>query len=138
MPYCVKADLVKRFGSAKLAQLTDETAAHSTDDSEISDACDDASSLIDSFLAARYTLPLTSTPDLLRKLAIDIAWKFLLKDRAGADHPASLAYAAALAILRDIGRGVAGIPDADGLTPAATGGLAYATPTAVFDTTGLL
>lgn len=138
MAYCEKADLVKRFGAVELAQLTDETAAHSADDSEISEACDEASSLIDSYLSTRYSVPIDPAPTMVRKWACDLVRKALWKDRANDDHPVSKNAAAALAQLRDVAKGVAGLPDADGDVPAVTGGVAYATPSAVFDTTGLL
>lgn len=123
--YCAKADLVERYGAVELAQLTDETAATSPDDGEVTKACDEASSLIDSYLAKRYVLPLATTPTIVRKLACDVARKFLWKDRAGPDSVVSLNYDAALAQLRDIARGVAGLPDATGVAPTASGGSLY-------------
>lgn len=139
MPYCVKADLVKRFGSAELAQLTDETAAQSPDDTEITEACDEASSLIDSYLATRYTVPLADPPStMVRKWACDIARKYLWKDRAGPDSVVTQNFLAALAQLKDVAKGIAALPDADGELPTVTAGIVYATPDAIFDTTGLL
>lgn len=138
MAYCAKADLVQRFGVAELAQLTDETAAQSPDDSEITNACDEASSLIDSYLSTRYDVPLDPVPTMVRKWACDLTRKALWKDRAGPDSVVSKNADAVLAQLRDVAKGVAGLPDATGTTPTVTGGAAYATPTPVFDTTGLL
>lgn len=120
--YCAKADLVERYGAVELAQLTDETAAAAADDAEISKACDEATSLVDAYLAKRYTLPLVTVPTIVRKLACDIARKFLWKDRAGAESVVSQNYDAALTQLRDIARGISGLPDASGLAPASSGG----------------
>jgi len=136
--YCAKSDLVQRFGNDELSQLTDETAAHSADDSEVTNACDEASSLIDSYLAARYGVPLSPVPTMVRKWACDIARKFVWKDRAGADSVVTLNYEAALSQLKDVAKGVAALPSAAGVLPSVVGGMAFTTPTAVFDTTGLL
>lgn len=138
MPYCVKADLVRRFGAAELAQLTDETAAQSPDDTEINEACEEASSLIDSYLATRYAVPVDPVPTMVRKWACDIARKYVWKSRADAEHPVTLAFNAALAQLKDVAKGIAALPDSTGEVATVTGGIAYTAPGAVFDTTGLL
>lgn len=121
-PYCSQADLVERFGVRELAQLTDETAATSPDSAEITKACDEATSLIDSYISARYITPLATVPTIVRKWACDIARKFLWKDRAGPDSPVSLNHDAAMAQLRDVARGTAALPDAAGTAPASSGG----------------
>jgi phage gp36-like protein len=136
--YCAKSDLVQRYGTDELSQLTDETAAQSTDDLEITNACDEASSLIDSYLSARYAVPLASVPTMVRKWACAIARKFLWKDRAGADSEVTAAYEDALKQLRDVARGLSGLPDVTGVLPATIGGIRYTLPDRVFDTTGLL
>lgn len=119
MAYCAKSDLVERFGSRELAQLTDESAAQSADDTEIANICDEASSLIDSYLAARYLTPLASpVPTMVRKWACDIARKFLWKDRAGPDSGVTSNYEDAMAQLKDVAKGIAGLPDATGLEAA--------------------
>lgn len=138
MAYATQADLVERFGKAELAQLTDETAATSTDDSEVTKALDEASSLIDAYLSPRYSVPLSSVPTMVRKWCCDFARKALWKDRASADSAVSVNADAAMAQLRDVAKGLAGLPDAAGAVPDSAGGFAYATPDAVFDTTGLL
>lgn len=122
MSYCAKADLVERFGVAELAQLTDETAASTPDDAEITKACDEASSYVDSYLSVRYATPLSPVPTLIRWFACDIARRILWKDRAGPESVVALASEAALARLRDIAKGVAGLPDATGNQATTTAG----------------
>lgn len=137
--YCAKADLVERFGKLELEQLTDESAAAAADDTEISNACDEATSLIDGYVISRYTTPLSPVPTVVRRFACDIARKILWKDRAGKDSIVQANYDAALAWLKDLARGIVQLPGATGTLPTGSaGGFAYATPENVFDTAGLL
>lgn len=136
--YATQADLTERFGAAELAQLTDESAATSPDDTEVGKACDEASSLIDAYLSTRYTTPLDPVPTIVRKWACDIARAALWKDRADKDSAVKLNAADAMAQLRDVAKGIAGLPDATGVAATSTGGFASTTPCAGFDTTGLL
>ncbi len=126
-PYCSQADLVERFGVQELAQLTDETAAASPDATEITNACDEATSLIDSYVARRYVTPLDPVPTIVRKWACDLARKFLWKDRAGPDSVVSINADAVMAQLRDVSRGTAALPDATGVQPSVSGGIVSVT-----------
>jgi phage gp36-like protein len=121
-PYCSQADLIERFGVVELSQLTDQTAAAGIDAGEVTKACDEATSLIDAYLATRYATPLATTPTMVRKWAVDIARKFLWKDRAMADSVVTLNYDAAMSQLKDVARGVASLPDADGAIAAGSNG----------------
>ena len=120
--YCTKADLVARFGEKELAELTDETAATSIDDTEVDNACDEASSLIDSYVAVRYVTPLDPVPTIVRKWACDLARAAIWKDRAGKDSAVTRNADAAMAQIRDVAKGIASLPDATGETPADAGG----------------
>jgi phage gp36-like protein len=136
--YATQADLVERFGSRELAQLTDETAAAAPDPAEISKALDEASSLIDGYLGSRYTLPLSSVPTMVRKWACDIARCALWKDRAMPDSVVVANRDLALSQLKDAARGAIVLSGVDGVATASSGGYARSTPVAYFDTTGLL
>ncbi len=136
--YVTEADLVQRFGAREISELTDESAAQSPDTDEVDKACEEATSLIDSYLSVRYTLPLETVPTIVRKWACDIARKYLWKDRASPDGVITENYHDALAQLKDVAKGVMGLPDAAGVVTIVTGGLAYGQPESVFDTTGLL
>lgn len=138
MSYCTQADLVERFGTVELAQLTDETAAAAPDASEITKACDEASSLIDAYVATLYTVPLSPVPTIVRRWACDIARKYLWKDRALAESVVALNHDAALAQLKDVARGTIALPSSAGVIPAQAYGMTSTTPTAVFNTDGLL
>jgi phage gp36-like protein len=67
--YATREELTKRFGS-EIEQLE---SMHPSSNTAVQDAIQDASEEIDSYLAAKYTLPLPSTPNNLKRLACDIA-----------------------------------------------------------------
>lgn len=138
MAYCAKADLVERFGAAELAQLTDETAAHTSADTEIAAVCDEASSLIDGYVAGRYATPLNPAPPMVKSWACAIARQRLWKDRALPESAVANAYEDALRALREVAKGALRLPSAAGVQPAQVGGIASTAPTLIFDTTGLL
>lgn len=82
MAYATQADLVTRFGSAELAQLTDPVAGAQPDAGVIARALADADAQIDLALAKRYALPLAAVPAVLVRIAADIARYLLWNDRA--------------------------------------------------------
>ena len=136
--YATQSDLSESFGDVELAQLTDEEAATTIDTVEVGKVCDETSSLIDTYLATRYTVPLDPVPTIVRKWARDIARAALWKDRADKESAVVRNADAAMAQIRDVAKGIAALPGVDGVVPESTGGFARTTPTAVFDTTGLL
>lgn len=122
MSYCAKADLVGRYGAQELAQLTDDTAAETPDDAEIDAACEEASSLIDGYVSARYTVPLSPVPAMVKSWACAIARRLLWKERATKDSAVVLAYDEALAALREVAKGVLRLPTSTGEESPASGG----------------
>lgn len=123
MTYATKQDLIDRFGATEFIQLTDRTNRPSAtiDDVVVGRALNDAQSVINGYLAKIYQLPLSVVPDVLIKIASDIARYFLHGEAAPKDGNVYLAYLAAIAWLKDVAKGLVAI-DADGITPAATGG----------------
>lgn len=81
MPYVVPQDLISAFGEDELVQLTDraQPPAREVDLAVAQRACDRAVAEINGHLAARYTLPLTRVPELLRFIGQDLA-RFYLFD----------------------------------------------------------
>lgn len=82
MAYCSSQDLIDRFGNDELVRLTaqsDEYGAYGTviNQIQIDRALNDASATINSYLAARYPLPLANALPILNRLACDISRYFL-------------------------------------------------------------
>lgn len=73
MSYALASDLIARFGEPELIQQTDLTSAGAYNAATVARALDDASALIDGYLAGRYAVPLASVPALLVTLACDLA-----------------------------------------------------------------
>lgn len=73
MTYATLSDMIAQFGEPEIVQRTDRSDAGVVDTVVLDRALVDASAEIDSYIGARYALPLASTPVLLVRLAADIA-----------------------------------------------------------------
>ena len=65
MRYAETSDLILRYGEPELSILTDLTGAGVVDTDKCNVVLDDASALIDGYLAGRYPLPLAHVPTAL-------------------------------------------------------------------------
>ncbi|MCG3130181.1 MAG: hypothetical protein FLDDKLPJ_00930 [Phycisphaerae bacterium] len=124
MTYAAKQDLIDRYGNGEIVQLADRTNVPPTtiDDTIVNRALEDADATINGYLAARYTLPLSSVPPLVKRLACEIARYHLYEEAA--PERVQRAYEAAIKLLQDISKGVASLGlDAAGTDPVpSTGG----------------
>ncbi len=113
--YCTQADLEARFGAQEILELTDRNADNVADAGVLENAIADAGAVIDTFVAKRYDLPLSSVPAALVKTACDLVRYALHKE----DPPDRVAAAQkdAMAFLRDIAAGKA-VLDIAGAEPA--------------------
>jgi phage gp36-like protein len=82
--YAQVDDLVSRFGQAEIVQLTDRATppAGAIDNAVAQRALTDADAEIDAYIASIYTLPLSSVPPVLSRIACDIARYRLWDDQA--------------------------------------------------------
>jgi phage gp36-like protein len=136
LSYCTEQDLVDRFGSTRLVQLTDRVnkPASTIDSVMVARHIADAASLINSHLAKRYQLPLTvPAPAALTKVAVDLSWYFLLGDTVEKDSAAAVAYRDALSWLKSVASGTVVIEGAgEVLQPAGGGQVQTSAPNRVF------
>ncbi len=130
MTYAVKQDLVDRFGELELVQLTDRTNTPPTtvDDTVVGRALADADGVIDGYIGKQYTLPLSVVPPVLTKIAADLSRYFLHGEAADKDSIVSRNYAAAIAWLRDVSKGLIAIDDGGTVPEQAGGGAIRANP----------
>lgn len=128
--YATVLDLVGRYGADELAQRTDrrlprlvtgqmlQTAAEGGDLSGLEDeqqaaiaaslvvleqALNDASAMVDGYISSRYPVPLTSAPEVLKRLTCELA-RFNLYEDACPEH-IEKRNASAIKTLRDIADG---------------------------------
>ena len=74
MSYAAPQDIINRYPNRDLVQLTNEDPTATTvNDAPLQQALTDASSEIDTYLEARFALPLSDPPAVLNRLACDIA-----------------------------------------------------------------
>lgn len=81
MPYCTLEDLLKAIPEANLIQLTDDSGTGTLDIAKIEDALLYAEQLINAYLRGRYSVPLSPVPELIKRLAVDLAIFYLYSRR---------------------------------------------------------
>jgi len=113
--YCTEAQFAARYGDTELAELLAYGNGYAS-------AENDAASLIDGYLASRYTLPLAYVPAVITGLACDIARFRLWGQRA--PEEVRTRYEDALASLRDLASGKMALPP-DATGTAAAPGVAF-------------
>ncbi len=73
MPYCTLGDIKDHIPEANIIQLTDDEGLGVVNQSRVDKAITTADSVIDGYLRGRYSLPLSTVPELIKTIAIDIA-----------------------------------------------------------------
>ena len=74
MAYSVQADVLKLMSKDSLIHLSNDSEyADVIDTDNLTQAIADADALINDYLRARYTVALTSVPDTVKKISIDLA-----------------------------------------------------------------
>jgi phage gp36-like protein len=82
MAYATREDIELAYGEELLHILADRDDGGSVDTESVDRALVDASAFIDGYLGSRYTVPITPTPAILKRYAVDVAVHYLA-DRAG-------------------------------------------------------
>ncbi len=126
MSYCDQDDILEQISESELIDLTDDIGAGSVNDAVLARAIADADAEIDSYCGARYTVPFSPTPLMIRRMSVDIAvWR--LFTRRGVEAPGRKEqYDNAIRFLKDVAKGLVTIgadapaPDDDGGPEAST------------------
>lgn len=117
--YCTQTQLVDRYGTKMLTDLTDRAVPRSgaIDAAVVTRAITDAGAEIDGYLATRYALPLSSVPQTIT----DIAQRITIYKLHVVNVSQKIAddYKLALASLSNISKGVIKL-DVAGTEPAAS------------------
>jgi phage gp36-like protein len=122
MPYAVQADLSpRRISNAELIQLTDDTNSGAVNAQLVTDILDEASSLVDSYVRVRYTVPLQASSQ-VKGLCLTIAEYLLYLRRKRMKVDVRQAYEDALAFLKDVSTSKAGLDQPSTALPQTSGG----------------
>lgn len=120
--YCTRQDIEGRISAVALQDWADLDGDGSEDAGVVERAIASADALIDSYLGVRYPVPVAPVPPVLTRMAVALAvWSLATGkgfDVESADKSLKLDQEAALAWLKDIGRGQATLPAA-AATPSA-------------------
>ncbi len=108
MGYSTQTDIEEQVSPAELIELTDDTGAGTVDTSALARAIADAGAEIDGYCGARYTVPFSPAPAMIRKLSVDIAVYNLFSRRSNLKIPEDRQkrYDNAVRFLRDVSRGL--------------------------------
>lgn len=118
MAYATRAQIESRYGLDELRQVTDRDGTGVEDDDRILAALDDASAEADSYIGARYDIPVTTSPRLVQ-VTCAIARYRLHEDRA--TEQIRQDYEDAVKWLRDVAAGKATLPAVSSGTVTSSG-----------------
>jgi phage gp36-like protein len=108
--YCTLDDIKKTLPEAAIIQLTDDDDLGYLDEIKVNEAIAAADAEIDTYCAARYTVPFETAPAQIKKLSIDIAIYNLYKRKVETVPEAKKdSYNNAVRMLKDISAGKAAL-----------------------------
>lgn len=120
MPYATEADIVAAYGQNALIVAADRDGDGAADTGVVAQALTDAEALMDSYIGAKYTLPLPSVPAVLKPVCVDAALYRMSLEAGRMTDEIKDRYEKALAWLRDVSRGLVSLGIAE--PPASVGG----------------
>lgn len=109
MSYATPAQVIERYDEHTITTIADRDNDGSPDTAVLERALADASAEIDTYLAAKYDLPLASTPEVLTRLASDIALYRLASEADRGTDERRQRYEDAVALLRRLASGEASL-----------------------------
>jgi phage gp36-like protein len=115
MAYATQDDIVALYSRDALA-VADRDGDGEIDADAVARALAEAAGEIDALIAVRYALPLAAVPDVLRRVACDIALYRLALSRDVATEEHRRRYEDALTFLGKVVKGHAALPGAGGAT----------------------
>ena len=122
MDYATEQDIVDAYGQDALVLAADRDGDGIADAGVVAEALSAASAEMDSYIGAKYDLPLPSVPEVLKAKCVDVAL-YRLAQRPGAmTDEIKDRYEKALAWLKDLARGLVSL-GIETAPPSAGGGL---------------
>ncbi len=121
MAYATQADITDSYGGDLLLVVADWDNDGVIDAAPVARALAAATALIESFLAVRYPTPLTTVPELVRDMCVDIALYKLAGTGVGPTDEMRLRYEDALSLLKRIADAKANLDVLQPAEPAGAG-----------------
>ncbi len=108
MAYSTQAEIEKAIPQTNLVQLTDDAGSGTVDTAIVTEAITWADDLIDSHLRAKYTVPLSAAPSIIKTISVDLSVFFLYRRRFETELPEGIEerYQKATKLLEKIQRGI--------------------------------
>jgi phage gp36-like protein len=104
------SDLLYQITEADLVALTDDAGAGMADTGIIASAIADADAEIDIYLGAQYDVPLSQTPDIIKKLSVDLTiYGLMIRRNLPIPPDRKDRYTAGIRVLKDIATGLISI-----------------------------
>ncbi|WP_036536715.1 gp436 family protein [Oceanobacter kriegii] len=107
--YAAQSDISARYSQDQLLLLTDRDQDDAPDANVVDQALQDASAEIDTYLAAKYQLPLPQVPAVLTRLCVDVAVYRLAADADMATEERRQRYDDAVSLLKRLATGAASL-----------------------------
>lgn len=105
--YATRQDIIDIYGSDALTVAADRDGDGQEDAGVVDQALADATELMDSYIGAKYALPLpTPAPDVLRPICVDLAFYRLSQGAHALTEEIEKRETRAIAWLKDVARGV--------------------------------
>ncbi|MBU1193967.1 MAG: DUF1320 domain-containing protein [Proteobacteria bacterium] len=105
MAYCTLNDIQDMMDEDEIIRFTDDTGAGTINTDVTDKAISGADALIDSYLASRYSVPVTPVPDILLNFAVDIAIYKICSRRSQAPEEVRTKYEDAIKWLEKVASG---------------------------------
>ncbi len=83
MAYCTQSDIEEEIGEEKVIELTDDEGLGTVNAARVTKAIAAADAEINSYLAQRYSVPMTAGLELLKDLCVNLALERLYGRRPG-------------------------------------------------------
>lgn len=107
MSYAGLQDMIDLYGEQQVCVAAGKNREGNLDIDAVVKSCDSATAEINTYLAARYTLPLSETPPVLKNLCIDVALYRVSLSAGKATNQKRQRYEDAINLLKRIGEGKA-------------------------------
>ena len=109
MPYCTQTDIEKRITAGDLVRLSDQDGDGISDADVVTQAIEDAQSVIDSYLSVKFVVPIAPVPNVLRQYCVTMACYILMKGRGALTKEMIDNYDKAVQWLKDVVAGKAAL-----------------------------